>query len=68
MVGQGSLSADGKTLTWSYTYNCPVTSKPSVMRDVETITGPNTKTLETFGVEPKSGKEFRMMRIELTKK
>jgi hypothetical protein len=68
MVGQGSLSADGKTLTWSYTYNCPITNKPAAIRDVETITGPNTKTLETFGVDPKSGKEFRMMRIEFTKK
>ena len=37
------------------------------MREVETITGPNTKTLEMFGTDPKSGKEFKMMSIELTK-
>jgi hypothetical protein len=34
---------------------------------VETITGADTKTLEMFGADPKSGKEYKMMRIELTK-
>ena len=68
MYGKGELSSDGKTLTWKYNYNCPVTKKPAVIREVETITGPNTKTLESFGADPKSGKEFQMMRIELTRK
>jgi hypothetical protein len=68
MKGTGKLSADGKTLTWTYTHNCPITKKPTTMRDVETLTGPNTKTLEMFGTDPKSGKEFKMMKVELTKK
>jgi hypothetical protein len=68
MTGTGELSPDGKTLTWSFSYNCPLTKKPTPMREVETITGPNTKTLEMFGPDPKSGKEFKMMSIELTKK
>ena len=68
MNGKGELSADGKTLTWKFTFNCPITQKPAVLREVETITGPNTKTLEMFGAEPKSGKVFKMMSIELTKK
>ncbi len=38
------------------------------MREVETITGPKTKTLEMFGADPQTGKEFKMMSIELTKK
>jgi len=67
-VGTGNLSSDGKTLTWTYTYNCPIQKKPVQMREVETITGPNTKTLEMFGADPKSGKEFKMMSIELTRK
>ncbi|MEX0777997.1 MAG: DUF1579 domain-containing protein [Phycisphaeraceae bacterium] len=67
MTGMGEASADGKTLTWKFTYNCPITKKPVVMREVETNTGPNTKTLEMFGPDPKTGKEFKMMRIELTK-
>jgi hypothetical protein len=66
--GVGELSSDGKTLTWKVTYNCPITKKPAVMREVETITGPDTRTLEMFGSDPKSGKEFKMMRIEFTKK
>ena len=38
------------------------------MREVETITGPNSKTLEMFGPDPKTGKEYKMMVIEYTKK
>jgi hypothetical protein len=68
MIGEGELSSDGKVLTWKFTGNCPITKKPMVMREIETITGPNTRTLEMFGPEPKSGKEFKMMSIELTKK
>ena len=68
MNGTGKLSPDGKTLTWTYTHNCPITKKPTVMRDVETVTGSNTKTLESYGTDPKSGKEFKMMSIELTRK
>lgn len=68
MNGTGEMSKDGKTLTIEYDYTCPVTKKPAVMREVETVTGPNTKVFEMFGAEPKSGKEFKMMRIEWTKK
>ncbi len=66
--GKGKLASDGKTMTWEYTFNCPLTKKPTTMREVETVTGPNTKTTETFMKDPKSGKEYKMMRIELTKK
>ena len=66
--GVGKLSEDGKTLTWEFTANCPITKKPAVMREIETVTGPNTKTFEMFGTDPKSGKEFQMMKIEMTKK
>ena len=68
MNGTGALSADGKTLTWKYIHNCPITKKPTVMREIETFTGPNSKTLEMFGEDPKSGKEFKMMSIEFTRK
>jgi len=66
--GAGELSPDGKTLTITRTYNCPLTKKPVSMREVETITGPNTKTLEITGTDPKSGKEFKMLSVEFTKK
>jgi hypothetical protein len=68
LTGTGALSDDGKTLTWKFTYNCPITKKPTIIRQIETTTGENTKTLEMFGAEPKSGKEYKMMRIELTRK
>ena len=66
--GVGQLSDDGKTLTWEFTASCPIAEKPVVMREIETTTGPNTKTLEMFGTDPKSGKEFQMMKIEMTRK
>lgn len=66
--GTGKLSEDGKTLTWKIGYNCPVTGKPTVLREIEKITGKNSKTLEMYGADPKSGKEFKMMVIELTRK
>lgn len=68
MMGTGELSPDGKTLTWNFTYTCPITKKPTTMREVETITGPNSRTMEMFGVDPKSGKEFKMMSVELSRK
>ena len=68
MQGEGELSPDGKTMTWTFNYNCPLTTKPAVMRQVERITGPGKKTIEMFGNEPKSGEEYKMMTIELTKK
>lgn len=68
MNGTGELAQDGKTINWTFTHSCPITKKPAVMRQVETITGDNTRTLEMFGADPKSGKEFKMMRIEFAKK
>lgn len=65
--GTGELSADGKTLTWNYTYNCPLTKKPVVLREIDTITGPGTKTLVMYGADPKSGQEFKMMEIKISK-
>lgn len=67
MQGTGELSPDGKTLTWKYTMNCPITKKPTTMREVQRNTGDNTMTLEMFGIDPKSGKEFKMMEIDFTK-
>jgi hypothetical protein len=66
--GTGELSSDGKTLTWTFSYNCPINKKPTTLREVETITGPDSKTLEMYGLDPKSGKEFKMMEIALTRK
>lgn len=68
MNGTGELSADGKVLTTHYNFNCPITKKPAVMREVETTTGPGKKTLEMFTNDPKTGVEYKMMTIEYVKK
>jgi hypothetical protein len=65
--GTGELSGDGNTLTWNYTYNCPLTKKPTALREVETFADADARKLEIFGIDPKSGKEFKMMEIELTR-
>jgi hypothetical protein len=65
--GEGKLTKDGKTMTWTYDCNCPLTKKPINMRQVETTTGPGKKVQEMFGTDPKTGVEYKMMRIELTK-
>ena len=67
MTGTGELSEDGKVLTWKFAFNCPLTKKPAVMREIETKTGPTTKRFEMFGPDPKTGKEMKMMTIEFTK-
>jgi len=68
MQGEGELSPDGKQITWKFTYNCPITKKPAVMRQIETVGDAKTKTLDMYGADPKTGKEFHMMKIEMTKK
>ena len=67
MIGTGDLSSDGDTLTWNFTYNCPIAKKPVKMREVERRTGKDTATLEMFGTDPKSGKEYKMMEIAMTR-
>lgn len=67
MNGTGELSKDGKVMTWNYTYNCPITKKPAILREVETHADANTMKLEMFGNDPKTGKEFKMMQIDFTR-
>lgn len=62
--GTGERSEDGKTMTWTLTYTCPIQKKPVTMREVDRITGPDSRTMEMWGIDPVSGKEFKMMEIE----
>ncbi|MDZ4829257.1 MAG: DUF1579 domain-containing protein [Phycisphaerae bacterium] len=68
MFGTGELSSDGNTMTLSFDYNCPITKKPAVMRQVERRTGKDSMTLDMYGPDPKSGKEFKSMEIVFTRK
>lgn len=67
MIGTGELSSDGKTMTWTYNYNCPIAKKPVVMREIEKITGKDTRTMEMHGADPKTGKEYKMMEMHMTR-
>lgn len=67
MSGKGELSSDGKTLTWTYSFNCPITKKPAVMRIVDQNTGKDSMTEEIFSTDPHTGKEFKMMETEYTR-
>ncbi len=67
MNGTGEMSADGKTMTWTFTYNCPIRKGPAKMREVHRMTDDNTMVFEMYGDDPKSGKEYKMMEIEFTR-
>ena len=68
MQGTGELSSDESTLTWTFSYHCPIAKKQVTMREVERRTGKDAMTLEMFGPDPKTGKEFKMMEIAFTRK
>lgn len=68
MYGTGERTADGRTITWHYKYNCPVTKKPAKMQQIERITGDNTMTMEIHMADPKSGKEYKMLSLNFTRK
>jgi hypothetical protein len=64
--GTGEPSDDGQSIAWTFDYHCPIVDAPTSFRQVETRTGRGEKTLEMFGVDPRTGKEHRMMKSELT--
>ncbi|MDX2115331.1 MAG: DUF1579 domain-containing protein [Planctomycetota bacterium] len=68
MRGTGEVSADGKKFTWTYNYHCPMTKKPATMREVMTLDGSSGMLVEMHGTDPKSGKEFKMMEMKLSKR
>lgn len=67
MQGLGTLSDDQKSMTWNYTYNCPITGKPATMREVDTFDGDNKFKMVMFATDPKSGKEYKMCEIDYTR-
>jgi hypothetical protein len=69
MNGVGELTESGgrATFTWTYVTNCPVTRKPSTVREVQTITGDNAMTFEMFTPDPATGEEFKCMHIDFTR-
>ncbi|MCC5823426.1 MAG: DUF1579 domain-containing protein [Phycisphaerales bacterium] len=66
MNGTATKSDDG-TLTWSHSYTCPIHRKPTAMREIDRITGENTRTMEMHGTDPITGKEYKMMEVDFTR-
>jgi hypothetical protein len=66
MNGTGEVSEDGKTITWSYMYNCPLTKGPAKLRDVETHPSADTINVTTYGPDA-TGKEYKMAEMMLTR-
>jgi hypothetical protein len=66
MRGAAERSPDGTTLTWTYTYQCPITNKPTALRQIQRRSE-GTMAVEMFAVDPKSGVEYRCMKSELEK-
>jgi hypothetical protein len=67
MSGTGELSKDGTKLSWRFTYNCPITKKPAVVRQIETYTSADAMSFEMFSTDPKSGKEYKCMHIDFAR-
>lgn len=65
MNGTAERSADGNTMSWSYTFNCPMTKKPSVFRMVQHNLGTDAMKVEMFCTDPKSNKEYKCMEVDL---
>ncbi len=68
MIGTGEPSSDGSTMTWTYKYTCPVSKKPVTLREIERTHGKDSKSFEMYGIDPKSGKEFKMMEVAVTRR
>lgn len=68
MTGTGERSSDGKTITWTMSYNCPVQKKAVTMREVDTRVSKDRMTMALYGPDPASGKEFKVMEISYTRK
>ncbi len=67
-IANGEGARDGDTLTWTFSYHCPITRKPTALRQVERIVDANTRTMVMHGTDAKSGKEFKMMELTYTRR
>jgi hypothetical protein len=69
MMMTGDWNAASKTLTMSGTM--PDICRPGKMcsmKEVFTVVDDNTQKMEMYGPDPKTGKEFKLMEINLTRK
>ena len=67
MVTEGTCDAQGKTCTFTGSWNDPIKKAPVKARMTTRWTSPTTEIFEMYG-PGKDGKEFKMMEITYTKK
>ena len=67
MVTEGTCDAQGKTCTFTGSWNDPIKKAPVKARMTTRWTSPTTEIFELYG-PGKDGKEFKMMEITYTKK
>jgi len=65
MFGTGEINSARDTITWDFTYNCPIKKAPVKMREIQRNTGKDSMSLEMHTTDPKSGKEYKMMEISM---
>lgn len=64
----GDLIENGKTLSMTANFHCPMRNGPCWMRLIEKHTSSTTMTLEMWGPTMDNKGEFKMMQIDYTKK
>lgn len=64
----GKASGDGRKIVTTSHFYCPMQKKNTSMREVETMTGPNTMMLEMYGPDMETGREYKMMQIDYTRR
>jgi hypothetical protein len=67
MVSTGTVSADGKSITFMSTMDDPMTGKSSEVKETVTVVDGDHHTLEMWGPGP-DGKMFKMMEIAYSRK
>jgi hypothetical protein len=68
MPATGVLGADNKSITWTYTYTCPITKKQTTMRQVQKWVSENEQLMEMYAIDARTQKEFKMIESRMTRK
>jgi len=68
MIMRGGWDVATKTMTLTGKQKNPANGLECNLRQVYRIVDDNTETMEMYGPDPKTGKEFKMMEMKLTRK
>ena len=68
MIMKGNYDAATKTFNFTGKQKNPVNGLECSLRQVYKIVDDNTEVMEMYGPDPKTGKEYKMMEMKLTRK